>query len=406
MHSWMVLGFIACSSTTSLRTLEDTRPPYAEAVAPPGEADRPSAVPTEAAHPDSDRVSDAFLYRDGVIHELVLTLDESSLASLREAPTVDVMAELTVNGNPVLDPVGVHLKGTASLRSIDDKAAFKIDFHQWNPTARFHGVKRLTLNNMVQDPTMLREHAYYWLCRELGVPAPRHGYARIWVNGVEFGLYGIVESFDEQLVDRLWPLDDEGALYEGVGNDFSFRDDDYELQEGIDALAMAPLVELVEQTPPDAWLEMLEANFDFDALLGYAALDIVTGNPDGYALNRNNYYVYGAPLAGKWTLLPSGVDRSFLETGGIRSELHPLEGLLVTGCLADPACGPLLDARIRATADAFDRLDLLDHLTEMERLVGPLCEADPRRELECRSDELLPFVAARAQAIREELDAD
>lgn len=405
MHSWILLGLSGCSSPPLLRPIGDAPLPVEGVV-----SERPDVHPYDRSVRPAPRGieyrTDGFLYQDGAIHEIKLTIEEDARASLWVAPSVDVMAHLTVNGELVPAPVGLHLKGNSSFRTLDGKAGFKIDFHHWDPQARFHGIKRLTLNNMVQDPTMLHEHAYYWLCRELGIPAPRHGYARVWLNDEEFGLYGIVETFDEQLLHRLWPADDEGVLYEGVGNDFSFRDDDYELQEAADPLTMAPLVELVEATPPNAWLEMLQANFDFDALLGYAALDIVAGNPDGYALNRNNYYVYGAPLTGKWTLLPSGVDRSFLETGGIRAELHPLEGLLVTGCLADPACGPLLDARIREIADAFDSLDLLAHVTETEQLVGPLCEEDPRDDLVCRSGEILPFIETRAQKIRDELGAN
>ena len=341
--------------------------------------------------------SDALLYEEGVIHDIYLTLDDGARSDLEHEPRVDVHAGFRWGQDTRVYEVGLRLKGTASFRPLSLKSAFKVDFHEWDPEGRFHGVKRLTLNNMVQDATMMHEHLYYWLCQKLGIPAPRHGYARVWVNEVDYGLHGIVETFDEQLIDRLWPYDDKGTLYEASGDLTQQGRDGFEVKESGLGPALDDLITTIDATPPDGFLAMLEANFDLEALLGYLALDIVGGNPDGYAQNHHNYYLYSAPLTWKWTLLPAGTDRSFslLDRG--------LAGRLAIGCAEDDRCRALLDERIRKTADAWDELGVEAVAREMLEVVGPACEADPRRERLCRSPEILDFIVGRTDAVRKGL---
>ncbi|MDP2313958.1 MAG: CotH kinase family protein [Pseudomonadota bacterium] len=364
----------------------------------------PGERPTRA-----DMTDDA-LFEEGIIHDIYLALDEDAISSLGDTPDVDVMAKFGFDQYGAEIPVGVHLKGTSSFRTLSGKAAFKIDFHEWNPEARFHGRKRITLNNMAQDATMLHEHVYYWLCGELGLPAPRHSYARVWVNDEPYGLYGLLETMDEQFIDRVWPNDDKGTLYEGeAGNDFTEQRGDFGVEElGLPGFEVEALIATVLATPPDQYLAMLEANFDVDALFGYWAVDIITGNVDGYALNFNNFFVYGAPKARRWTLVPAGTDRSFVDaTGGIRgSGFRRLSGALVLGCLDDPACVPRLDARIREVIDAWDALDVPGVAAAMVAVVGPECEADPKRDRLCRSAEILDFIGPRAAKIRADLDEE
>ena len=65
------------------------------------------------------------------------------------------------------------------------------------------------------------------------MPAARHGYIDLWLNGEPYGLMGVVETMDEQQLARLFPGRDDGNLYEGgYGADLiSGRDDKFELKE-------------------------------------------------------------------------------------------------------------------------------------------------------------------------------
>ncbi len=78
---------------------------------------------------------------------------------------------------------------------------------------RFLGLKKMTLNNMVQDPSMIHEVLAYSVFRAMGVPAPRTGYAFVRVNGAAYGVYLNVETLDDVSLPRLFPSTEH--LYEG-----------------------------------------------------------------------------------------------------------------------------------------------------------------------------------------------
>ena len=109
--------------------------------------------------------------------------------------------------------VGVRLKGNTSFRPLTGKAAFKISFPHAVPGQRFLGLKHLTLNNMVQDASMMHERLAYELFRAAGIAAPRTGYAYVRVDGDDYGLYLDVETPDELMLRRWFATTKH--LYEG-----------------------------------------------------------------------------------------------------------------------------------------------------------------------------------------------
>ena len=68
--------------------------------------------------------------------------------------------------------MSVRLKGKASFMPLSGKAAFKLKFGK---TERFLGLKKMTLNNMVEDPSMLRETLSYAAFRAAGFPPREPG---------------------------------------------------------------------------------------------------------------------------------------------------------------------------------------------------------------------------------------
>jgi hypothetical protein len=71
------------------------------------------------------------------------------------------------------------LKGHGTFRPLGKKSAFKLKFAKKD---RFFWLKKLTLNNMVQDASMIHETLGYEVLRAVGVPAPRTGFAYVRVN--------------------------------------------------------------------------------------------------------------------------------------------------------------------------------------------------------------------------------
>src|SRR5690606_38689255 len=116
-----------------------------------------------------------------------------------------------------LPNIGVRLKGNyGSFRTLDQKAAFLLDFNRYSDDQKLVGLTKLSVNNMVQDCSMQREILGYALLRDAGVPAPRAGYVVVRVNGELYGLYTAVESSDNNVFLDHWFGGHGGNLYEGA----------------------------------------------------------------------------------------------------------------------------------------------------------------------------------------------
>lgn len=363
-----------------------------------------TASDTAEAEVDDDAAEADALFVEGTIHDVGLTLDAAAIASLRLDPSLDVPAAFTYDGETW--EVGVHIKGSHSLRTIDEKPSFKIDFDDYVPDQRFLGLEHLTLNNMVQDRSMLREHAAYWLYDQLGVPAARHGYARVEVNGALYGLYGIVESMDQDFLARRFPDDSDGNLYETThaNGDVSEEGESYfELQnagsepEGED---IEELVETMEEATPGTFYEVLGTVFDTDELLTFLAIDIVMGHDDGYVTSNNNFLLYNAPEAGEWHLVPWGQDQTFDDDTIL---YVGYQGQLAARCVTSPECKVAFDAKLREVADMWESADLEAYVRETQSLIDDDCDADPRKEHACSARTLLDFIESRPDSVRMQL---
>jgi spore coat protein CotH len=167
----------------------------------------PIALPSQSAD-----ISPAFGDR---IIELDLSFDENAKRSLMKKPDTPVSANLAfkdISGAVHRYNVKIHIKGQAgSKRPLDKKPAFRVKLEG---TDRFYGLAELTLNNMVQDPTMLHEAVGYSVYEAAGAYVPATGYARLRINGQDNGIYLNLESIDSRFLMRRFG-DDTGILYEG-----------------------------------------------------------------------------------------------------------------------------------------------------------------------------------------------
>ena len=98
--------------------------------------------------------------------------------------------------------VGVRLKGHGSFRPLPGKAAFKFKLN-WVSGQKLLGLKKMTLNNMAQDPSRIHELLAYTLHRAAGVPASRSGFTFVTLNGEDYGLYSNIETYDDVSLGKL-----------------------------------------------------------------------------------------------------------------------------------------------------------------------------------------------------------
>ena len=140
--------------------------------------------------------------------------------------------------------VGIRAKGNTSLSTVasmnSDRYSFKIEFDQYDSTKSYHGLDKLSLNNLIQDSTMMKDYLTYQMMGEFGAAAPLCSYAYITVNGEDWGLYLAVEAIEDSFLQRNYGSD-YGDLYKpdsmdfgggrGNGKDFNMEDFDFSQME-------------------------------------------------------------------------------------------------------------------------------------------------------------------------------
>ena len=220
----------------------------------------------------------------------------------------DIKITLPGKSAVTLTNVGVRLKGQASRG--DAKFPMKIKFDAFVPKQYFLGLKRMTLNNMVQDPSFIHEATAYKLFRAAGVPAPRTGYSKVRVEGASFGLYLNIESVDQVFAKRWYsstahiyagPYNCDVVPYNScytatIGN--TDRTDLYNAGE-------------VSNLHGAEWWTAINQSADMTRIIKLMATDVFMSNWDGYTdAVQNNHFAH-FDSAGKLTIIPWGLDQTF-----------------------------------------------------------------------------------------------
>ena len=146
------------------------------------------------------------------------------------------VCNLVIDGEAVAN-VGIRGKGNTSLSSVasmdSDRYSFKIEFDQYDSAKTYHGLDKLSLNNLIQDNTYMKDYLTYQMMNEFGAAAPLCSYVYVTVNGEDWGLYLAVEAVEESFLQRNYGSD-YGELYKpdsmnmgggrGNGKDFDMND--------------------------------------------------------------------------------------------------------------------------------------------------------------------------------------
>ncbi len=355
------------------------------------------AAPNGARPTDTIDPSDA-LFDPATVHAVDLVLSDAALASLDADPYTQVVGALGFEG-AWFGRVGVSIKGgLGSLRSPRAKMALKIDLDDYEGHA-LRGLEHLTLNNLVQDPTGVREAVSYAFLREMGVPAPRTGWVRLSLNGEDRGLHLLVETPDDHFLAR-WFDDPTGRLWEGAyGVDLQPGGvEGFEYDSGPpvpDTSGLAAVATLLDEAPTDAAIGALDALVNVDQVLDVLAFEAVALHWDGYT-TANNYRLYEDPTSGRVHLLPWGLDQAWTDIwigpwGG--------RGRLFTFCIANAGCRARYDEALIRWAEAVDAHDLVGDVEALLPLVRAQLETDPYFETDLATHEA--YVESTLRNMRE-----
>ncbi len=147
------------------------------------------------------------------------------------------VCNITIDGETIKN-VGIRGKGNTSLSSVSSmgsqRYSFKIEFDQYDSTSSYHGLDKLSLNNLIQDTTFMKDYLTYQMMNAFGVSAPLCSFVYITVNGEDWGLYLAVEGVEESFLQRNYGSN-YGELYKpdslsfggGRGNGKGFDMNDF-----------------------------------------------------------------------------------------------------------------------------------------------------------------------------------
>jgi spore coat protein CotH len=332
------------------------------------------------------------LFDDSVLHEMSLDVHPSDWRQLLDnfRENTYYPASLRWRGMQI-DSVGIRSRGLGSRSAT--KPGLRVDFNRFAPGLEFLGLKSLVLDNLTQDPSMLRERLGMSMFRRMGIPAPRVAHARLMINGQYAGLYAIVEPVDKVFLKRNFK-EDGGYLYEYDWSKeyrFEYLGSNPALYSPVmfnpqtresdpDARTIEMMIRVMNQSSDQDFVSAMSQYLDLKLFLDYLAVENFIGELDGVQgdWGLNNFYLYRFDQTTLFRFIPWDKDVTFrnssqpiLKAGGnvlVRRLLSMPEMLIcyldALDRVAELAGGPegWLEKEVNRAYSQISRAAMEDHL--------------------------------------------
>ncbi|MGZ8898860.1 MAG: CotH kinase family protein [Limisphaerales bacterium] len=357
------------------------------------------------------------LFTDLVIPRLQITLDSGELSKLRRSPREYVVSTIK-EGDKIYTNVAIRMKGgPGSYRELQDQPSFTVNFDEFAPGQKFHGLKKVHLNSSVQDGSLLEEKISRELFDAANVPAPRAGHAHVTFNKRNLGLYVLIEGVNKQFLKRYFK-DAEGNVYDGhSGSEVDQKT--METNSGDNRRDQSRRLALAAAArEPDLSLRRLalEETLDVDRFLTFMAMEMILWHWDGYTMHRNNFRIFHDRSTDRMVFFPQGMDQMLNNTD--RSVMPQAAGLVARSVLEVPELRERYRARVAEIAtNVFDPDRIASRIYEVSTAVqATLAETNPnaaaahpqqadslRRRVRSRAAYLQRFVSPPAPVKFDEL---
>ena len=253
-------------------------------------------------------------FDDSVVHDIRLSLNSKDWAALKQNYKENIYYPATLKWRDVtVSNVGIRSRGLGSRSPT--KPGLRVDMDRYNIDQTFIGLKSFVLDNLTQDPSMLRERLSMAFFRRLGLPAPREAHARLFINDQFAGVYALVETIDKGFLGRSFGADSKGGTendgylfeydyvkeyrFQYMGSNY----DEYKIfqpkthEKDADAKIYGPIedmVQAVNETPDAIWNREVSPYLDLSKFATHLAIENFLAEDDGilgYA-GMNNFYMY------------------------------------------------------------------------------------------------------------------
>ena len=218
-----------------------------------------------------------------------------------------------------------------------------------------------------------------------------------------------MESVRKPFIKRLFGKS-KGDLWEGFAGDFTESEYGrivHKWGNDDDGESLQKLYQLL-QSPEPILLESFEELLDLDAFITLWASEVLIGHWDGYASNRNNYYIFRPKKTGLLYFTPWGPDSAFSDPGPFISEPVP-KSFKARGYLCERLWElPEVRDRYRKEMqrlldDVWDEEKMLAQLQQVRTLTSgfrTITDAD----VEKGSRSIMEFIETRRTGVQAELD--
>lgn len=322
---------------------------------------------------------------------------DNCMESPFESPYTYFHASIDIDGESLPD-VGIRKKGFIGSQS-NEKPGFRINLDEYVEGVELYGTDNWTLNNSVQDPSLIRQCITYDRFRAAGAPAPRCNFARVTVNGTDMGIYVNIEPIKRKFLRAQFGNDD-GNLYEGTLSDFHdawYRT--FEPKTDETDTSLSDIVAVKDGLGNESTGALLEKYFDVDALMTHLAMETITGHWDGYSgQNHNNFYIYKDPADDRYAFIPWGADGTLIEPA---MEAPPFgQGALAHYILDDDELADQFEDRVLSLLDTvWIEEDVHREIDRMEALLATEIDINEVKGL----DQIRDYVDKRRAVLEREL---
>lgn len=287
------------------------------------------------------------LFDNTKVHTIDIVMDDWETFIANATSEEYDTANVVIDGEAYKN-VGIRAKGNTSLSTVSslgsERYSFKIEFDHYDSSKSYHGLDKLSLNNLIQDSTMMKDYLTYTMMNEFGVNSSLCSYVYITVNGEDWGLYLAVEGVEESFLERNYGSD-YGELYKpdsmslgggrGNGRDGGFGggpgmgssdvklqyiDDEPDSYSNIWNNAKTDITE-ADQKRLIASLKKLSDNediasvVDIEQVIRYFVVHNYVCNDDSYTgMMVHNYYLYEKD--GRLSMIPWDYNLGFGTFGG------------------------------------------------------------------------------------------
>ena len=318
----------------------------------------------------------AKLFNKETIQDVKISIDENNwnylLQNAIDKPTV--LASSVSIGDDTVKYVGIKTKGNLTLKEVwnssSDRFSFTINFGKYINTdngytvkQNLYGLRKVALNNIYGDATLMKEYLSYELMTKMGIQTPEYSLINLYINDEFYGVYMMVESIDSSLTQRTLGeksdylvkpessggdliydnsldeyINDDGEfdfssiIYDNSGNiiypnDKSnplykynglWENDEDTFEDIVDMLPtifkwMKTLNKLNNTDNPntDDYKLALEEIIDVDSLIRYFAVNTYLVNLDSYQSEKMQNYALYINETGRATIIPWDYNYSF-----------------------------------------------------------------------------------------------